>query len=216
MIVNSGKKINPSFIDTIQDKKGKIIFRHDDRICTNCSTQNFVNQDLPEIIDNSKQVIDPIIAYQMVSMLEGVILRGTGRKIKSLERPLGGKTGTTNDSKDAWFIGFSPSLVVGIYTGFDTPKSLGNGETGSSVAVPIFKKYMENVLKNRPKTPFRVASGVSFVKIDPENGLPTSSKDGIIEVFRKGNEPFQQYILDDKTNIMNNQSYSGTGGLLLN
>ena len=216
MIVNSGKKINPSFIDTIQDKKGKIIFKHDDRICTNCSTQNFVNQDLPEIIDNSKQVIDPIIAYQMVSMLEGVILRGTGRKIKSLERPLGGKTGTTNDSKDAWFIGFSPSLVVGIYTGFDTPKSLGNGETGSSVAVPIFKKYMENVLKNRPKTPFRVASGVSFVKIDPENGLPTSSKDGIIEVFRKGNEPFQQYILDDKTNIMNNQSYSGTGGLLLN
>ena len=151
----------------------------------------------------------------MVSMLEGVVLRGTGRKIKSLEMPLAGKTGTTNDSKDAWFVGFSPNLVVGIYVGFDKPKSLGKGETGSSVAVPIFKDYMNNILFNKPKIPFRVPSGVSFVKIDPLTGLPTSNNNGILEVFKEGREPFQQFILDDKTNIMNeNYKYSGTGGLL--
>ena len=152
----------------------------------------------------------------MVSMLEGVVLRGTGRKIKSLERPLAGKTGTTNDSKDAWFIGFSPTVVAGVFIGFDKPKSLGNGETGSSVAVPIFKKYMEEVLKNKPKTPFRVPSGVSFVKINPNTGLPTNDKNGIIEVFREGNEPFKRFILDDMSNIMHDTYSSGTGELLLN
>jgi len=216
MIVNNGKKIKPSFIDTIQDRKGKILFKHDERTCTNCSTNNFINPAIPKIIDNSEQIVDPITAYQMVSMLEGVISRGTGRKIKSLERPLGGKTGTTNDSKDAWFVGFSPTIVVGVYIGFDTPKSLGNGETGSSVAVPIFKKYMKEILKNKPKTPFRVPPGVSFVKINPNTGLPTNDKDGIIEVFREGREPFEQFILDDMTNIMKKNYSSGTGGLLLN
>tara|TARA_Y100000590_G_scaffold465918_1_gene639651 strand:+ start:8728 stop:11025 length:2298 start_codon:yes stop_codon:yes gene_type:complete len=217
MIVNNGKKIYPSFIDTVQDRKGKIIFKHENRICKKCLTDDIFNAKIPEIIDNKEQIIDPVIAYQMVSMLEGVVLRGTGRKIKSLNRPLAGKTGTTNDSKDAWFVGFSPNLVVGVYVGFDIPKSLGNGETGSSVAVPIFKKYMEEVLINKYKTPFKVASGVSFVKIDPVNGLPTDSNEGIIEVFRQGQEPFQRFILDDKASIMNNEdTLTGTGGLLLN
>ena len=216
MIVNNGKKIKPSFIDTIQNRNGEIIYKHDERSCINCSVKNFYNQPLPTIVDNSKQIVDKIIAYQMVSMLEGVVSRGTGRKIKSLERPLAGKTGTTNDSKDAWFIGFSPTIAVGVYIGFDKPKSLGKGETGSSVAVPIFKKYMEEILKNKPKTPFRVPSGVSFVKIDPNTGLPTNEKDGIIEVFKEGNEPFQRFILDDKSNIINNDYSSGTGELLLN
>ena len=217
MIVNGGKKIIPSFIDTIQDRKGKIIYRHDDRMCKNCITYDYKNPKLPEIIDNSENIVDPVIAYQMVSMLEGVILRGTGRKISSLDRPLAGKTGTTNESKDAWFIGFSPTIVVGIYVGFDTPKSLGVGETGSSIAVPIFKKYMEEILKKKPKTPFRIPSGVSFVKIDPNTGRPTSDNNGIIEVFREGSEPFQQYIFDDNSNIIiDENSYSGTGELLLN
>ena len=217
MIVNNGKKIESSLIDTIQNKEGKIIFKHDKRECNNCLIENFENANLPEIVDNSEQIIDPITAYQMVSMLQGVVLRGTGRKINSLNRPLAGKTGTTNNNKDAWFIGFSPTLVVGVYVGFDKPKSLGNGETGSSVAVPIFKKYMERILINKPKTPFRVPSGVSFVKIDPETGLPTTSQNGIIEVFREGYEPFQRFILDDKTNIIkDNNVISGTGGLLLN
>ena len=217
MIVNNGKKIESSLIDTIQNKEGKIIFKHDKRECNNCLIENFENANLPEIVDNSEQVIDPITAYQMVSMLQGVVLRGTGRKINSLNRPLAGKTGTTNNNKDAWFIGFSPTLVVGVYVGFDKPKSLGNGETGSSVAVPIFKKYMERILINKPKTPFRVPSGVSFVKIDPETGLPTTNQNGIIEVFREGYEPFQRFILDDKTNIIkDNNVISGTGGLLLN
>ena len=217
MIVNNGKKIKPSFIDTIQDRKGKIIYKHDDRKCINCRTKDYINPKLPKIIDQSESIVDPIVAYQMVSMLEGVVSRGTGRKINSLDRPLGGKTGTTNDSKDAWFIGFSPTLVVGIYVGFDAPKSLGRGETGSSVAVPIFKKYMEEILKDKPKTPFRVPSGVSFVKINPNTGLPTTEKNGIIEVFKEGQEPFKQFILDDKSNIIiDDNSYSGTGELLLN
>ncbi|MBI29418.1 MAG: penicillin-binding protein [Pelagibacteraceae bacterium] len=217
MLANNGKRVKPGFIDTIQDRNGKIIFRHDERICLNCDMrQNIINQKLPEIIDDSEEVVDPIIAYQMVSMLEGVVLRGTGRKIKSLERPLAGKTGTTNDSKDAWFVGFSPNLVVGVYVGYDKPKSLGNGETGSSVAVPIFKEYMKRILSNNPKTPFRVASGVSFVKIDPDTGLTTTGENGIVEVFRQGREPFQKFILDDKSNIMNEDDLSGTGGLLLN
>ena len=217
MIVNNGKKIEPSLIDTIQNKEGKIIFKHEKRECNNCLVDTYDELILPTIVDNNEQIINPITAFQMVSMLEGVVLRGTGRKIKSLNRPLAGKTGTTNNSKDAWFIGFSPTLVVGVYVGFDKPKSLGNGETGSSVAVPIFKKYMENILKNKPKTPFRVPSGVSFVKIDPETGLPTIQDNGIIEVFKQGYEPFQRFILDDKTNIMKEDDlFSGTGELLLN
>ncbi len=217
MIVNNGKKILPSFIDTIQDKKGKIIYKHDSRLCNNCNTFNYENPILPKIIDNNENVIDPIIAYQMVSMLQGVVSRGTGRKIDSLNRPLAGKTGTTNESKDAWFIGFSPTIAVGVYVGFDNPKSLGAGETGSSVAVPIFKKYMGEILENKPKTPFRIPPGVSLVKINPKTGNPTKEKDGIIEVFREGYEPFQQFILDDNSNIIiDDNSYSGTGELLLN
>ena len=217
MIVNNGKKIVPSFIDTIQDKKGKIIYKHDTRLCDNCNTLNYEEPVLPKIIDNKENVVDPIIAYQMVSMLQGVVSRGTGRKIDSLNRPLAGKTGTTNESKDAWFIGFSPTIAVGVYVGFDNPKSLGIGETGSSVAVPIFKKYMGEILEKKPKTPFRIPPGVSLVKINPKTGNPTKEKDGIIEVFREGYEPFQQFILDDNSNIIiDDNSYSGTGELLLN
>ena len=215
MIVNSGKKITPSLIDTIQNKNGKIIFKHEKRNCSQCKTNDFINANLPIIEDNSEQIVDPISAYQMVSMLEGVVKRGTGRKINSLNRPLAGKTGTTNESKDAWFVGFSPTLVVGIYVGFDRPKSLGNGETGSSVAVPIFKRYIEKVLNTKPKTPFIVANGVSFVRIDQKTCLPSNS--GILEVFKQGKEPFEQFILDDKSSIIKSKdSLSGTGGLILN
>ena len=151
-------------------------------------------------------------------MLEGVVLRGTARKLNSLKVPLAGKTGTTNENKDAWFIGFSPDLVIGVYVGYDQPKSLGYKETGSSVAVPIFKNFIEKANINSNKIPFRVPSGISFVKIDPSTGLPSNKKNSILEPFIIGTEPYNSSDLNilDSLGSINNNSISGTGGLLNN
>jgi len=143
VLVNGGKKIEPTFIDRVQDRDGSTVFKHDERDCQNCGDRmRWRGQSMPLVPDTREQIADPVTAYQMVSMLEGVVQRGTGVRIRSLGRPLAGKTGTTNESKDAWFVGFSPNLVVGVFVGFDEPKSLGKKETGSSVAVPIFKDFM--------------------------------------------------------------------------
>ena len=150
-------------------------------------------------------------------MLEGVILRGTGKKIASLGIPLAGKTGTTNDNKDAWFVGFSPDLALGIYVGFDKPKSLGFKQTGSAVAVPIFKKFMKEANINKNKIPFRIPSGLSFVKIDPHNGTLTKNKNAIMEPFIVGTEPYNTNNIKklDSLSSINNNSISGTGSLLI-
>ena len=151
-------------------------------------------------------------------MLEGVILRGTGRRIKELDTPLGGKTGTTNDNKDAWFVGFSPDLAVGVYVGFDQPKSLGYKQTGSAVAVPIFKEFMKEAKVNPSKIPFRIPSGISFVKIDPNTGLVSKISEGMFEPFIIGTEPYDKSRLKKLDNLgtINNNSISGTGSLLSN
>ena len=148
-------------------------------------------------------------------MMEGVIQRGTAKKLKDLNIPIAGKTGTTNDNKDAWFIGFSPNLVIGVYVGYDMPKSLGYKQTGSSVAVPIFKKIATAIELNNNNTPFRIPSGLSLVSIDPKTGLLSNSKESIIEPYLLGSEPFlnEINILDSLNNIQNN-FISGTGGLL--
>ena len=150
-------------------------------------------------------------------MLEGVVQNGTGKKISTLNVPLAGKTGTTNENKDAWFIGFSPDIVVGVYVGYDKPKSLGYKQTGSAVAVPIFKDFMQKAKINHNKIPFRIPSGISFVKIDPQTGLQTKKDKGILEAYIIGTEPFNKNIriLDDLSSI-NNNSISGTGSLLIN
>jgi len=200
MLVNGGKKITPTFIDRIQDRRGKTIFRHDERECQSCgSLIRWKKQETPALPDNREQIADPRTAYQMVSILEGVVQRGTGIRIKSLNRPLAGKTGTTNDSKDAWFVGFSPDLVVGVFVGFDDPRSLGKRETGSSAAVPIFKDFMEQALKDKPLTPFRVPPGIRNVQIDAKTGASASfdTKNAIWESFIIGTEPTDDvYILD--------------------
>ena len=200
MLVNGGKKVTPTFIDRIQDRRGKTIFRHDDRNCQSCgSLIRWKRQEAPALPDNREQIADPRTAYQMVSILEGVVQRGTGVRIKSLDRPLAGKTGTTNESKDAWFIGFSPDLVVGVFVGFDNPRSLGKRETGSSVAVPIFKDFMEQALEDKPLTPFRVPPGIRNVQIDAKTGASASfdTQDAIWESFVIGTEPTDDvYILD--------------------
>jgi len=219
MIVNGGKEINPSLITSVYDKAGKQMLINEIKKCDSCNQINSeIDYSIPNIINNQQLVLDPRIAYQITSMLEGVILRGTGRKIKELNIPLGGKTGTTNDNKDAWFVGFSPDLAVGVYVGFDQPKSLGYKQTGSAVAVPIFKEFMKEAKINPSKIPFRVPSGISFVKIDPKTGLVSQISGGMFEPFIIGTEPYDKSRLKKLDNLgsINNNSISGTGSLLVN
>jgi penicillin-binding protein 1A len=219
MIVNGGKEIKPSLITSVYDKAGKQILINEINRCDSCNQINSeIDYSIPAIINDQQSVLDPRIAYQITSMLEGVILRGTGRRIKELDIPLGGKTGTTNDNKDAWFVGFSPDLAVGVYVGFDQPKSLGYKQTGSAVAVPIFKEFMKEAQVNPSKIPFRVPSGISFVKIDPKTGLVSKISEGMFEPFIIGTEPYNKSGLKKLDNLgtINNNSISGTGSLLSN
>jgi penicillin-binding protein 1A len=218
VLVNGGKKITPSFIDRIQDRRGNTIFKHDDRDCINCGKLiRWDGQSAPNVPDAREQLTDPRTAYQMVSILEGVVKRGTGARINSLGRPLAGKTGTTNESKDTWFIGFSPDLVVGVFVGFDEPRSLGKRETGSSVAVPIFKDFMAKALKDEPLIPFRIPDGIRNVQINAETGARAQVGDEkvIWEAFKIGTEPTEDmYILDGTgINIMDDLSAYGEDGL---
>ena len=224
-LVNGGKKINPTMIDRIQNRRGETIFIHDDRDCPDCGDLiEWNGQDVPELPDNRAQIADPRKAYQIVSMLEGVVKRGTGVRIRALGRPLAGKTGTTNASRDTWFIGFSPDLTVGVFVGFDEPKTLGKGETGSSVAVPIFRDFMAEALADTPSIPFRVPAGVRHVRINADTGARAKPEDErvIWEAFLSGTEPTDDvYILDGKgISLMPNidsarmdSATSGTGGL---
>lgn len=197
MIVNGGKKITPSFIDRVQDRAGITIRNADTRLCGGCGPLiKWEKQKTPDIPDNREQIADPRTAYQMVSILEGVVQRGTAKSLIDLNRPVAGKTGTTNDSKDAWFVGFTPDLVVGIYIGFDDPKSLGDKETGGSLAVPVFKEFMQKALDGTPPTPFRVPKDISMVQVNAKTGRPTNSSDpnAIWEPFLVGTEPDTNYI----------------------
>ncbi len=217
MIVNGGKDIKPTLILSVHDKNGKQIINNEVNKCINCSQiKKKLDYNLPNIISLQKKILDPRIAFQITSMLEGVVLRGTGKKISLLNTPLAGKTGTTNDNKDAWFIGFSPDLALGVYVGFDKPKTLGYKQTGSAVAVPIFKKFMKEANINSNKIPFRIPSGLSFVKIDQNTGLMTKDIDGILEPFIVGTEPYNNNIIKlDNLSSINNNSISGTGSLLI-
>ena len=191
MLVNGGKRITSSLIDRVQDRNGQTVFRHDQRPCGGCKVEAWSNASVPKIPDQREQVADPTSAYQMVRMLEGVVRRGTGRRIASLGKPLAGKTGTTNNNIDTWFVGFSPDLVVGAYVGFDTPRTLGRRDTGSNVAAPLFKSFMAAALKDVPEIPFRAPPGIIHVRINSETGrlARPGDKNVILEVFKPGTEP---------------------------
>ncbi|MCC7305089.1 MAG: penicillin-binding protein 1A [Alphaproteobacteria bacterium] len=192
VFVNGGKKIIPTIIDRVQDRRGKTIFKHDNRGCGSCSPLvRWDGQMVPDVPDNRPPVIDPRTAYQMVSIMEGVVQRGTAASMKDLGIPLAGKTGTTNKSKDSWFIGFSPDLVVGVFVGFDEPRSLGKRETGASVAVPVFKEFMKEALKDVPPMPFRIPPGIRNIQVNAETGRPVQAGDTnvIWESFVAGTEP---------------------------
>jgi penicillin-binding protein 1A len=193
MLANGGKRITPTLIDRVQDRTGATVFKHDNRPCEGCMVESWSLQPVPDIPDERETVADPISAYQIVSMLQGVVQRGTGYRVSSIGKPLAGKTGTTNNSQDAWFLGFSPDLVAGVYVGFDAPRTLGKRETGSSAAVPIFKEFMENALADEASTPFRVPPGIRMVRMNTETGLPAMPADDrrklVLEAFRRGTEP---------------------------
>ena len=197
MIVNGGKKITPTLIDRVQDRRGRTIFKHDKRDCKNCSggQSTALNIPIEAVRDTRKKIISSASAYQMVSMLKGAINRGTGVIVKSLERNLAGKTGTTNGNTDAWFVGFSSDLVVGVFVGFDNPRPLGYKETGSSVAAPIFRDFMKETLKNTPDIPFRRPSGIKLISVDPKTGFKVNSKvkGSILEAFKPGQLPNLNY-----------------------
>ena len=219
MIVNGGKKISPKLIMSVNDKTGKQIINNENNICMSCNQINSIlDYTIPNLESQDISILDDRIAYQVTSMLEGVVIRGTGIKIAELDTPLAGKTGTTNDNKDAWFIGFSPDLAVGVFVGFDQPKTLGYKQTGSAVAVPIFKQFMKKAKVNPNKIPFRIPSGISLVKIDPKTGAMTKNQQGILEAFVIGTEPFAKNNLQklDDLGSINNNSISGTGSLLMN
>ena len=191
-IVNGGKKITPTLIDRIQDRTGKTIYRHDDRPCEACSSTFYTDQDMPEIADNSEQLVDPMTAYQMVHILEGVVERGTARYAMSgIGRPMAGKTGTSNESKDTWFVGFSPDLVCAVFVGFDEPAEMGEHETGAVAAAPIFREFMAEALKGKPPVPFRVPPGIRLVRVDARTGRPAELGDSnvIYEAFKPGTVP---------------------------
>lgn len=186
MLVNGGKRVRPTLVDRIQDRNGKTIFSHDLRFCEGCSTPRFSGQDMPILPDIREQLVDPVSAYQMVSIMEGVVQRGTGTSIKAVGKPLAGKTGTSNDSNDVWFVGFSPDLAVGVFVGFDDPATLGPKETGGSIAAPIFRDFMMEALKDKPPTPFRVPPGVRLVRVNAPTGKPAMPGDAkaIYEAFK--------------------------------
>ncbi len=193
MIVNGGKRITPELIERIQDRHGRTIFRRDQRTCEGCQLSSLPDMNPPAIPDEREQILNPATAYQMVSMLSGVVERGTGIRIRSLGKSLGGKTGTTNNFADTWFIGFSPDLVAGVFVGFDQPRTLGRKESGSRVAVPIFKEFMANALASVPNIPFRVPSGIENVRVDADTGLlpgmNTEPRRIIVEAFKPGTAP---------------------------
>jgi len=195
MIDNGGRKIQPSLIDRIQDRYGHTIYKHDARECRGCDADKWTSQNEPTLVDKRERVLDPMTSYQITSMMEGVVQRGTATVVKEVGKPIAGKTGTTNDEKDAWFIGFSPDLVVGVYLGYDKPRHLGHGATGGMLAAPIVRDFMKVALADKPAVPFRVPAGIKLVRIDPKTGMRAGPGDQrvILEAFKPGTAPPDNY-----------------------
>ena len=198
--VNGGKLVEPIIIDRVQDSEGNTIVNNEKRLCKNCNQISFTSKDYPIIDDQYKQVFSPQTAYQITSLLEGVVQRGTGKKLKKLKLNLAGKTGTTNDNTDTWFIGYTSNLVVGVYVGMDNPKPLGKFETGSKVALPIFEDFVKKAIKKSDARPFKVAEGITMMVVDSVTGQKAkfSSEDTIIEAYKNKN------IVDGKVLYLNN------------
>jgi penicillin-binding protein 1A len=193
MIDNGGRRVKSTLIDRIQDRYGHTIFKHDQRECRGCdSPEGWKNQPEPQLVDHSEQVLDVMTAYQITSMMEGVVQSGTAAIMREVGKPIAGKTGTTTDGKDLWFVGFSPDVVVGLYVGYDKPRSLGVNAQGGRTAGPIARDFMKIALADKPAVPFRIPAGIKLVRIDPKTGTrvaPGSGGSSIMEAFKPGTAP---------------------------
>ncbi|WP_292895823.1 MULTISPECIES: penicillin-binding protein 1A [unclassified Nitratireductor] len=208
VMANGGKQIVPSLIDRIQDRYGKTVYKHDRRECVGCVASEWKGQEEPEIINDRDQVLDPMTAYQITSMMQGVVSRGTAVTVSELGRPIAGKTGTTNDEKDAWFVGYTPDLVVGVFMGYDTPRPMGRGSTGGGLAAPIFKEFMANALKDMRPVDFQVPEGMNIIPIDRKTGMRAQAgQPGVImEAFKPGTGPADSYW------VIGMEDLEGAGG----
>jgi penicillin-binding protein 1A len=213
-IANGGKQVKATLIDRIQDRYGRTVWRHDPRACEQCAAREWAGQAEPELVDDRPQIIDPLSSYQAVSIMEGVIQRGTAQKLKVLNRPIAGKTGTTNDEKDAWFIGFTPDLVVGTFIGFDNPSPLGHGETGGNVSAPVVRDFLKIALADQPPIPFRVPPGIKLVKVNLKTGLPSGPGDpkAIMEAFKPGQDPTDIASQDEVADQASGTDYEAAPG----
>jgi penicillin-binding protein 1A len=227
MFDNGGRRIKPTLIDRIQDRYGHTVYKHDERECVGCAGKKWENQAEPSLVDRRQQVLDPMTAYQITSMMEGVVQRGTATVVREVGKPVAGKTGTTNDEKDAWFIGFTPDVVVGVYLGYDKPRHLGRGATGGHLAAPIVKEFLKVALADKPSVPFRVPPGIKLIRVDLKSGTRAGpgTERAILEAFKPGTAPPDNYsVVGDGADGGRSWSYgvnpdadravrSGTGGL---
>jgi penicillin-binding protein 1A len=228
MIANGGRRVKATLIDRIQDRYGHTIFKHDQRECRGCDAiGGWKNQPEPQLVDHREQVIDVMTAYQITSMMEGVVQGGTATVMRDVGKPIAGKTGTTTDAKDLWFVGFSPDLVVGLYLGYDKPRSLGRAAQGGHTAAPIARDFMKLALADKPAIPFRIPAGIKLIRVDPKTGMrvtPGSGGPSILEAFKPGTAPPDNYATmgvadaDGRTLILSPDAdraiiRSGTGGL---
>jgi penicillin-binding protein 1A len=198
MFDNGGRRIIPTYIDRIQDRYGRTVYKHDQRECRGCDAKGWHNQSEPTLIDKREQVIDPMTAYQITSMMEGVVQRGTATtafRQAAVGKPVAGKTGTTNDERDVWFIGFSPDIAVGVYLGYDKPRHIGRGATGGQMAAPIVAEFLKVALKDKPAVPFRVPAGIKLIRIDARTGMRVGPGEGkvVLEAFKPGTAPPDNY-----------------------
>ena len=191
VIANGGKQIKPTLIDRIQDRTGKTIYKHEDRVCENCNAADWKSQEEPVVDDKREQVLDPMTAYQITTMMQGVIQRGTAAGQVKLDRDVAGKTGTTNDEKDAWFVGFTPDLVAGVYIGYDNPQPMGRGGTGGHLSAPIFNEFMQDADKDITPSKFIVPEGMQLIAVDRKTGMEAGPGDPntIVEAFKPGTGP---------------------------
>src|SRR5207342_950359 len=199
MLANGGRRVKPTLIDRIQDRYGHTIFKHDARECRGCDAPaGWKNQPEPQLVDRREQVLDAMTAYQITSMMEYVVQAGTATVVKEVGKPIAGKTGTTNEAKDAWFIGFSPDLVVGIYLGYDKPRPLGKGNaaTGGHLAAPIARDFLKLALADKAAIPFKVPAGIKLIRVDAKSGMRVGPGEGgrtILEAFKPGTAPPDNY-----------------------
>ena len=222
MLDNGGRRVKPTLIDRIQDRYGHTIYRHDERQCIGCDADKWRDQAEPTLVDRRELVIDPMTAYQITSMMEGVVQRGTATVVKDVGKPIAGKTGTTNDEKDVWFIGFSPDIVCGVYMGYDKPRHIARGATGGHVAAPIVRDFLKIALVDKPPIPFRVPPGIKLIRVDAHSGMRAGPGDtrAILEAFKPGTAPPDSYsVIGAETAsgggppVSPDTIRSGTGGL---